>query len=92
MKITDSPIAGRLWALAATVLLSYAGYDQYEKATTATETTVNVNVEGVDAAPVHAHGEVLSREQVQALIAAAITAHDKELGITYKKLESWEKN
>lgn len=92
MKVTDAPWAGRVWAVLATLLASYAGYDQYEKATTSTETTVNVNVEGIDAAPgsLHAHGEVLSRESIQAIVAAAIAAqHQKDVKV-FKKCEEWD--
>ncbi len=94
IKATDNPIMGRIWAILTALLVSYAGYDQYEKSQAAVETTVNVNVEGIDPAPeqVHSHAAVVSRDQINAIVAAAIAANNKELNITYKKLESWEKN
>lgn len=91
IKITDSPWAGRIWALLAALLASYAGYDQYEKSQASTETTVNVNLESVpDNVAVHSHGPVLTREQVAAIVAAAIARqHQADLAI-FKQKESWE--
>lgn len=91
LKITDSPLAGRIWALLATVLLSYAGYDQYEKSQASTETTVNVNLESVpDNVAVHSHGPVLTREQVGAIVASAVAKqHQIDLTI-FKQKEDWE--
>ena len=73
---------GRIWAVLTALLLSYAGYDQYEK----NQGSVVVNVEAAEAQP-----EILNREQVKALIGEAIAANNKQLANTYKKLESWEK-
>ena len=76
------------------VLLAVLGYGGFEyKAMSdkvaATETTVNVTVEGIDA-PVHAHGAVLSRDSVKAVIAAAIADQHKADLIIFKQKEPWE--
>jgi len=92
MKITDSPIAGRLWAIAATLLMSYAGYDQYEKRTGEAVTTVNVNLESVpDEVVQHSHGRVLSGTDIKLMIREEISAYDAQVKETYKPLEAWEK-
>lgn len=93
-KITDSPVMGRIWALLTALLVSYAGYDQYEKSQAAVETTVNVNVEGIDQAPnaeVHSHARVLSREAIEALIAGAIAKQHEADIVIFKQKEEWEK-
>lgn len=92
MKITDSPVAGRIWAVLTAVLVSYAGYDQYEKRTAATETTVNVNLESVpDEVIAHAHGEVLSRSSIESLVKELLREQDRRNLATFKQLEAWEK-
>lgn len=87
--IFSSPLWNKIFAILLVALGSYTGYDKYQESKSATETTVNVSVEGVDSA-VHAHGEVLTRESVQALIAAAVAKQHKADLVIFKQKEPWE--
>lgn len=93
----ESPIAARIYGIILAAIASYFGYEKVEEYRASepakVDSTVNVNIESVpDALASHSHGPVLSRDQVRGLIKEAIEANNKEIAVTYKQLESWERN
>jgi len=70
-----------------TFATSYLGYDKYEQSRE--PASVTVNVESMPANS-HAHGAVLSRDSINAMIAAAIAGQHKADLIIFKQKEPWE--
>jgi hypothetical protein len=90
-KSLSSPLAAKIWAALFTVAASYMGYEKAQEYKSS-GVQVDVKVESKDNGPVHAHGPVVGRDAIKALIKEAIDAqNEKNFGI-YKKLESWETN
>jgi hypothetical protein len=91
-NVFESPAWNKVFAICTALLASYAGYDQYEKRSAPSDTTVTVNVESVpdNMTNVHSHPTVVSRTTIDAVVKQAIAdQHAKDLKI-FKQKESWE--
>lgn len=74
-----------------TAVSGFLGYEKYEASQAAGSQTVEVHIESVpDNMQLHAHGEVVSRDTIKALIKEALEAQDEKNSEIFKLKEPWD--